>query len=107
MLIRVLCCALMIPICGVALAADAPTTLPVLASRPDPSKVVVFDVNRPWMSAADWDGNTPPAVYGMQVMREPRGWAYPRFTLVDANTNSLWVYRPGTPINLGQYPIVS
>jgi hypothetical protein len=84
----------------------SPATVP---ERVSPAQAVVFEVNRPWLTAADWDSNTPPAAFGMQTIHEPGDApaGHPRFSVVDANAKSLWVYRAGTPVDLQKYPILS
>src|SRR5262249_15899919 len=86
----------------------APTSLPALPARPNPAQAVVFEGNRPWQTAAGWDGNTPPAGFGMSVLRDgPREPLYPRVTLSGGSTHSVWIYGGALPIDVEKYPMLS
>ena len=68
---------------------------------PAPEQAVVVDLHRPWLDGANWDNNTPPSVYGVDATLDT-----PRFTIVDSNALSLWVYRFALPIDLAKYPTI-
>src|SRR4051812_5131176 len=72
------------------------------ADSPAPEQAVVVDLHRPWLDGANWDSNTPPAVYGVDATRDE-----PRFTVVDPNALSLWVYRFALPVDAAKYPILT
>src|SRR4051812_20163547 len=72
------------------------------ADSPAPEQAVVMDLHRPWLDGANWDQNTPPAVYGVDATRDE-----PRFSVVDPNALSLWVYRFALPIDIAKYPILT
>jgi hypothetical protein len=71
------------------------------ADMPAPESAVVLDLHRPWLDGANWDSNTPPAVYGVDTTGDA-----PHFSIVDPNAQSLWVYRLALPVDLTKYPIV-
>lgn len=82
----------------------APTTARVATSNqplPPPEKAVVFDIHRPWLAGPMWDGNEPPKAYG-----ENLDLPEPRFTVIDPNSKSFWLYKPALPIDLSKYPIL-
>jgi hypothetical protein len=68
---------------------------------PPQEKAVVLDIHRPWLAGPMWDGNEPPKAYG-----ENLNLPEPRFTVIDANTKSFWLYKPALPIDLSKYPIL-
>ena len=41
---------------------------------------MIVDLHRPWLDGANWDQNTPPAVYGVDATRDE-----PRFSVIDPN----------------------
>jgi hypothetical protein len=69
---------------------------------PTPEQAIVVDLHRPWLDGANWDNNTPPNVYGVDATLDT-----PRFSIVDPNAQSLWVYRFALPIDLTKYPTIS
>src|SRR3954471_18163894 len=77
-------------------------TAQVQADSPAPEQAVVMDLHRPWLDGANWDSNTPPAVYGVDATRDE-----PRFTVVDPSALSLWVYRYALPVDVAKYPILT
>jgi uncharacterized GH25 family protein len=88
------------------LPATKPAAAPAKAAAaneplPAPEKAIVLDIHRPWLAGPMWDGNEPPKAYG-----ENLDLPQPRFTVVDANAKSFWVYKPLWAIDLSRYPIL-
>ncbi len=69
---------------------------------PSPEQSVILDLHRPWLDAANADGNTPPVVYGLDGTSDEA-----RFMVVDANALALWNYHLALPIDLAKYPILT
>src|SRR3954464_13268369 len=87
----------------------AMVSLRAVAEPIEPEKVVVIDLPRPWLDrprpwlgGANWDSNSPPVVYGVDATRDE-----PRFSVVDPNALSLWVYRFALPIQIEKCPILT
>ena len=90
-------------LCAIVLLSMVLFTKRALADAAiDPDRAVVIDLHRPWLDGANWDQNTPPAVYGVDATLDA-----PRFTVVDANAQSLWVDRFALPVDVAKYPIIS
>ncbi len=89
------------PTTAPAVARVAGTNAPTTQPLPAPEKAIVLDIHRPWLTGPMWDGNEPPKAYG-----ENLDLLEPRFTVVDANAKSFWLYKPGMPIDLAKYPIL-
>jgi NPCBM/NEW2 domain/Carboxypeptidase regulatory-like domain len=72
------------------------------AQLPSPEQSVVLDLHRPWLDAANADGNTPPVVYGLDGTSDAA-----RFIVIDPNALALWNYHIAIPIDLAKYPILT
>src|SRR4051812_49099450 len=72
-------------------------------AMPAPEKAIVIDLHRPWIDGSRYDKDvSAPTVYGVDAVA-----AHPKFTVVDAQTRAMWLYRFGVPIDVTAYPIVT